>query len=152
MFFLFLCEHWWNPPGTNFVIFQCCHHNFQRTGADIQLYTQFPGCNLPIHTDNLIKTLFILWCDSCAWSSIMWLVFHVPDVTAEMYHPPPFCADIHSLVSTNFQQVPMNVNRCLFFFHMEKFNSTPLLPMHFHVRCHFIRLPLCCHLSHSKKI
>ena len=39
-----------------------------------------------------------------------------------------------------------------FFFCMEEFNSTPLLHMHFHVRCHFVRLPLCCNLSQSNKM
>jgi len=38
------------------------------------------------------------------------------------------------------------------FFHMEGFNYTPLLHMHFHVRRHFVRLPLLCHLKHSNKI
>ena len=35
----------------------------------------------------------------------------------------------------------MNVNRYLFF-HMEEFYDTPLLRTHFHVRHHFVRLPL----------
>jgi hypothetical protein len=34
---------------------------------------------------------------------------------------------------------------------MEEFNYTPLLHTHFHVGCHFARLPLCCHLSHGNK-
>ena len=38
------------------------------------------------------------------------------------------------------------------FFHMEGFGDPPLLPMHFHVRCSFVTLPLCCHLSHSNKM
>jgi len=41
--------------------------------------------------------------------------------------------------------------RGVIFFHMEEFSDTPLLHMHFHVRCHFVRLPLCCHLSHINK-
>ena len=36
-------------------------------------------------------------------------------------------------------------------FRMEEFNYTPLLHPHFHVRRHFVRLPLCCHLSHGNK-
>jgi len=29
MFFLFLCEHLWEPAGANFAVFQCCYHCFQ---------------------------------------------------------------------------------------------------------------------------
>ena len=35
---------------------------------------------------------------------------------------------------------------------MEEFNDTPLLHMHFHVRCQFVRLLLCCHLSHGNNM
>jgi hypothetical protein len=35
---------------------------------------------------------------------------------------------------------------------MEEFSDTTLFHMHFHVRCHFARLPLSCYLSHGKKI
>jgi len=38
------------------------------------------------------------------------------------------------------------------FFHMEKFSSTPLLHLHFRVRCHFVRLPLCCPLLNGNKM
>ena len=57
---------------------------------------------------------------------------------------------IHCLVSRNIQQVPMEVNG-FHFFHMEKFNSTSLFQTHFHVRHHFVKLPLCCLLSHTTK-
>ena len=50
------------------------------------------------------------------------------------------------LISINIQQMSMNVNECNFF-HREEFSDTSLLHRHFHVRCHFVRLPLCCHLS-----
>ena len=99
----------------------------------------------PVCMDELIKTLFILWCDSCAWLSRTWLLFHVTISTAEMYYPPPHCAHIHCLVSINIQQASVNVNGCRSF-HMEKFNSTPLLHMHSHVRHHSVGVPLCCHL------
>ena len=147
---MFLCEHLWDPPGANFVIFQHCHHHFQCIGADIQLCTQFTSHNPPIHVDELIETLLISWCDSCAWSSGTWLVFHVAVTTAETRHPPPHCANIHCLVSINVQQASRNVIGCIFF-HMEEFHYTPLLHMHFHVRRHFVRLPLCCRLSHINK-
>jgi len=39
--------------------------------------------------------LFISWCDSCAWLSGIWLVFHIAIATAETCHPPPHCANIH---------------------------------------------------------
>jgi hypothetical protein len=64
--FMFLCEHSLDPPGTNFAIFQRWHHHFQHIEADIQLRTQFPSHNPPICMDELIETLFISRCDSCA--------------------------------------------------------------------------------------
>jgi len=148
---MFLCEHLWDAPGANFAIFQNCHHRFQRIAADIQLCTQFPSRNLSIRADELIETLLVSWCDSCAWPSGTWLVFHVAVATAKTRHPPPHCANIHCLVSVNVQQASMNVIGCNFS-HMEEFNYTPLFHTHFHVRCHFVRMPLCCHLSHGNKI
>ena len=62
-----------------------CHH-FQLIEADIQLHAQFPGCNPCIHMDLLIKKLFISWCDSCAWPSGPWLVFHTAIATTETNH------------------------------------------------------------------
>jgi len=118
---------------------------------NIQLRTQFPSRNLPIREDELIKMLFISWFDSCAWPSGMWLVFHTAVATAETCHPLPHCANIHYLVSVNVQQASTNVIGRNFF-RMEEFNYAPLLHMHFHVRHHFVRLPLCCHLSHGNKI
>mgnify|MGYP001852393476 CR=1 FL=1 len=43
------------------------------------------------------------------------------------------------------------------FFCMEEFSDTPLLHVHFHVRCHSVRrhsvrLPFCCCLSHRNKM
>ena len=46
------------------------------------------------------------------------------------------------------QQAPMNANGC-HIFHMEEFSDTP---SDFHVRHYFVRLLLCCHLSHSNKM
>ena len=111
---MFLCEHSWDPPGANFVIFPCCRHCFQCISADIQLRTQFPSHNLPIHADELIETLFVSWCESCAWPSGTWHVFHVAVATAETCHPPSHCANIHCLVSVNVQQASMNVIGCNF--------------------------------------
>lgn len=55
VFLLFLCEHTWDLPGANFVIFQHYHH-FQCTGADIQLSTESPCGNPPICADMLTET------------------------------------------------------------------------------------------------
>jgi len=57
MFFLLLYENLWDKLGAKFVIFQHCHHHFQGTEVDIHLRTQFSGCNLLIHVDELIETL-----------------------------------------------------------------------------------------------
>jgi len=49
---------------------------------------------------------------------------------------------------------PVSIDECQwkqFFFYMEEFNDTSLLHMHFHVRHQFVRLLLCCHVSHGKK-
>ena len=67
--------------------------------------------------------------------------------------PPTTSMCSHTLFGLqNVQQVLMNVNRCLFVFCMEEFSDTPLLCMHIHVRHHFVRLCLWCHLSHSNKM
>ena len=44
----------------------------------------------------------------------------------------------------------MNVNAI--FSHKEELSDTLLLHTHFHVRHHFVRLPLCCHLSHGNNM
>ena len=72
-------------------------------------------------------------------------------VIAEMHQSLPPCTNIHCLVTINVQQVLMNVNGC-HFFHTEEFNDTLFLHAHSHVRHHFVRLPLCCHLSHSNNM
>jgi len=151
MFFMFPCEHSWDPPGANFAIFQRCHHRFQRIEADFQLRTQFRSRNPPIRADELIETLFISWCDRCAWPSGTWLVFHVAVANAETRHPPPHCANINCLVSVNVQQASMNVIGCNFLC-MEEFNYTPLLHTQFHVRRHFVRLPLCFRLARQQNL
>ena len=122
--FLALCDYFWDPSGTNFVIFQCCHRYFQCAEADTQLCTQFPYSNPPCRWADCV--LIISWCDSCMWLSGTWIVFHITVTTAEMHHPLPHCADIHCLVSIKIQKVSMTI----LFFCMEKFNSTPLPHMH----------------------
>jgi hypothetical protein len=48
--FMCLSEHPWEPPGTNFAIFQHCQHRFQRTETDIQLRDRNP----PMRADEQI--------------------------------------------------------------------------------------------------
>ena len=71
--------------------------------------------------------------------------------TAKMHHSLLHHPHIHCLVSISVQQVLISVSGCLFF-HMEEFSDTPLLNIHFHVRCHCVRLPLCCHLSRGNNM
>ena len=103
-----------------------------------------------IHSSLFIILWFMLHIWKSAWLSWTWLVFHVAVATAETHHPSSHCADIHCLITVNIQQALMNVSWFLFFFFcMEEFSDTPLHLMHFQVRCHSIRLPLCYHLSYS---
>jgi len=60
------------------------------------------------------------------------------------------CAHIQCLVSINVQQASRNIHGCHYFC-LEEFSDTPSLYTHFHVRCYFVRVPLCCHLSHGNK-
>ena len=68
------------------------------------------------------------------------VLFHIAVTTAEMHHPPPHCVHIHRLVSINVQQTSVNVSGCNIF-HMEGFNSTPLVYIHLHVRCLLCQTP-----------
>ena len=63
--------------------------------------------------------------------------------------PPTASLCSHPLFS--LPECSASVSGCqwVHFFCMEEFNETPLLHMHFHVRCHFVRLPLCCHYFQS---
>ena len=76
------CKHTWDVPDTNFVIIQHCHNHFQCIESNIQLHTQLTFCNPLIQANEQIEMIFILRCDSCAWLSRMWLVFHVTVTTA----------------------------------------------------------------------
>jgi len=105
VFFLFLCEHLWDQLGTNIVIFQCYHQHFQCIQACIQLSTQFLGHNLPIHIDELIKTLFISLCDSCVWN-VMSLPPLLATLTSSLCLHPLFCLQKHSASINECQWVP----------------------------------------------
>ena len=71
--------------------------------------------------------------------------------TAEMHHLSPYCAHIHCSISMNIQQTSVKVSGCNSSC-VKEFSSSRLLDPHFYVRCHFIRLPLWCHPSHSNKM
>lgn len=60
------------------------------------------------------------------------------------------CHLLLCLVSMNIQCQWMSVGA--FFYCMEEFTSMYLLHTHIHVGCHFVRLPYCCHLTHSNKM
>ena len=53
----------------------------------------------------------------------------------------------HSLVGLHKRP---RMSMGVIFFHMKEFNDTLVSHPHFHVRRHFVRLPLRCHLSHSE--
>ena len=64
--------------------------------------------------------------------------------------PHPISQWSHPLLSLHKHSASMNVSAI--FFHIEEFNSTPLLHGHFHVGHHCVRLSPCCVLSHTKEI
>ena len=120
--------------------------SIQHIEANIQLHTQFPSRNQLICADELIKTLLISWCDSCAWPSGTWLVFQVAvaNATASLCYQPLF----------GLRKCSASVNEChwMQIFLHGGIQLHTLLHMHFHVRRHSVRLPFCCHLSHGYKI
>ena len=78
---------------------------FDRANSQLQNTTfQHSHHHQPICADELIVTFIILQCDSCAWPSGMWPVFHVAVTSSEMHHLVPHCAHIHCLVFINIQQ------------------------------------------------
>ena len=56
--------------------------------SSMQLSIRVPVPNPLIHTDELMQTLFLSWCDTYAQPSAMWLVFPVSIATAETQNPP----------------------------------------------------------------
>ena len=97
---------------------------------------------LPVMNRNLHATLIkICTCgdDPLSLLLLKCTTHHLTVLTSTGWSPEAFSK--HSL----------NVSGC-HFFHIEEFNSTSLLHMQFHIRCQFIRLPLCWRLSHSNKM
>ena len=45
-----------------------------------------------------------------------------------------------------------SINECQWVQFFLQLEDTPVLQIHFHVRCHSITLPLCCYVSHSNKM
>jgi len=106
-------EHLW-PQTAQTAIFQRCFCRLQCTEADVQHSVhsvQLPGHNPLIWVDELMEMFFISWCAT---------------------HLHPF-AVIHPL------EVLMYVSGVIFSY-TEEFNPTPLLRMHFHIRCRSVSL------------
>jgi len=119
---------------------------------DVQLHTKLSGCNQPIWADELIKTLFILCCDTYKWLSGTWLVFTpLPLLMKHNTHPITVLTSTVWFGLCQLQHVSRDVSGCHYFC-MEEFSSTLLLHIHFHVRHRSVRLPLGCHLSHGNNM
>jgi len=93
MFFLFLCEHRWHPPGANFVIFQ---RYFQHIEADIYSI-QFPDYNLLIHVDEFRSVTSVRSHLECGLSSVSLspllkrTTYHFTVLTSTVGSPGTFC-------------------------------------------------------------
>ena len=146
-FFLFFYGNLWEPSHAN------CHI----PTLPPLFPTQWRWYSAPYIIPRLWSTDLCKWADQDTlhfvvgelWPFRIWLLFHISVITAEMHHLLPHCADICCLVYISIKQALMNINGCNFFC-MEGFNDTHLLHTHFHIRCHFVRSPLCCHLYGKK--
>ena len=90
-------------------------------------------------------------CNTCKNLHVLLECFHIVVTADGTHHPSPRRAHISCLVSRNVQQASMNINGYNIFF-VEEFSDAVLLHISFHVTCRFVRLPLCCHLSHGNKM
>ena len=89
-------------------------------------------------------------CMPCSYKPALVETTTVTAATAETCHPPSQCW--HPLFSLQkLSQTSMNASGWNIF-HVEEFSSIRLLHLHFHVRCYSVRVPLCCHLSHSNNM
>jgi len=70
----------------------------------------------------------------------------------QYWNTPPRSHRAHTCcsVSINIQQASVNVNRC--WFCMEEFHDTPMLHMHFHVRCHSVITPLLPSVTQPRNV
>lgn len=115
---------------------------------------------------NTLKQIFILysfliiicwfpWMNFVVWHLCVaiWNVACLPCHCHHCWNAPPttsLCS--HPLLDLQERSASVVYQWVPFFFHMEEFSSIPLLHMHFCVRHHFIRQPLCSHRSHSNKM
>jgi len=154
VFFLFLAEHLWDPPSTNFTVFHVVHVVIIISNVLKLIFSS-------IHSI-LIIICWFTWrtlsrCSSfCSVTTVQGhqecgLTFTslLPLLKYTIHRLTVL--SIHCLISRNIHQVSINGTECSFFC-MEEFSCTPLFHMHFHVRCHSVRLPLCYHLSHGHKM
>lgn len=94
--------------------------------------------------NNSLHAMFVTTCasrgDPLSLSPLLKCTTH-----SSLCSHPPFGLHKHSPTINERQRVQLY--SC-----MEEFNDTSFLHLHFHVRCHSVRLPLCCHLSHDDKM
>ena len=112
------------------TIFQHSHH---------VSYAFFPGMNKSLH--GMLIKIYINICPDHGLS------FTPPlkhSTNPSLHSHPLFGLHKHSKAS-------VNISGC-HFLRTEESSSSPLLHMHFHVRHHSVRLPLCCHLLHSNNM
>jgi len=85
----------------------------------------------------LTEALFILWCDSRAWPSRMWHVFHIAVALLKHTAHCLTCAHIHCLIFVNVHQELMNISAATFstWRNLMTYLSSYV---HFHVRWHFV--------------
>ena len=104
-------------------------------------YAFSPVINKSLHV-TLVKICMAVWnvpCLSCCCCHC----WNAPLITSLNSHP-----------LFGLHKYSASVDECQLcnFLCMEEFSDTPLLYLCFCVRCHFVWLSLCCHLSHSNKI
>ena len=103
--FLFLCEHQWDAPSTNFPIFQCCQHCFQYSDVanivfNIQLlptlFSIFQCCQ------HLVLYTFS-WSQSCKWTD-QWLIdwFNSTSTCLGLFHTYRLGNRIHYMFRFTF--------------------------------------------------
>jgi hypothetical protein len=125
--FMFPCQHPWEPLVKNYEIFQRCQHRFQLIEVDIQLRTQFPGCNPQICADELIEAIFVSWAAArnVACPSLRCRYCWNAPPTASLCSHPLFGLRKRLASVVEFQWVQL--------FPHGEFSDTPLLRTHFPV-------------------
>ena len=94
------------------------------------LHENAVGDSVKGFTEVQVEHIDILWCESCAWLSRMWMVFHVAVATAETHHPSlSVSAPAVWSPQTFNKHCWMLVGAILF-----TLSSTPMFHLHLHVR------------------